>query len=50
MTQVAGRDDGAFEGTYDVGEAGPYGVTARVVPHHDDLISPMDVGLVAWAD
>jgi glycogen phosphorylase len=42
--------DGAFEGTYAVGEAGPYGVTVRAVPHHDDLISPMEVGLVAWAD
>ena len=42
--------DGAFEGTYEVGEAGPYGVTVRAVPHHDDLISPMEVGLVAWAD
>ena len=42
--------DGAFEGTYAVGEAGPYGVTVRAVPHHDDLISPMEMGLVAWAD
>jgi starch phosphorylase len=42
--------DGAFEGTYAVGEAGPYGVTVRAVPHHDDLISPMEMGMVAWAD
>jgi starch phosphorylase len=41
---------GGFEGTYAVGEAGPYGVTVRAVPRHDDLISPMDMGLVAWAD
>ena len=33
-----------------VGEAGPYGVTVRAVPGHHDLISPMDMGLVAWAD
>ncbi len=41
---------GDFEGTYVVGEAGPYGVTVRAVPRHDDLISPMEMGLVAWAD
>ena len=41
---------GSFEGTYMVGEAGPYGVTVRAVPRHDDLISPMDMGLIAWAD
>jgi starch phosphorylase len=41
---------GGFEGTYVVGEAGPYGVTVRAVPSHPDLISPMEMGLVAWAD
>jgi starch phosphorylase len=41
--------DGAFEGTYRVGEAGPYGVTVRAIPHHTDLIDPMEMGLVAWA-
>ena len=39
----------AFEGTYPVGEAGPYGVTVRAIPHHRDLISAMEMGLVAWA-
>jgi glycogen phosphorylase len=43
-------DAGGFEGSYVVGEAGPYGVTVRAVPRHDDLISPMEMGLVAWAD
>jgi hypothetical protein len=42
--------DGVYEGTYTVGEAGPYGVTVRAVPHHDDLINPMEMGMVAWAD
>jgi len=42
--------DGPFEGTYAVGEAGPYGVTVRAVPSHADMISPMEMGLVAWAD
>jgi starch phosphorylase len=41
--------NGAFEGTYEVGEAGPYGVTVRAIPQHPDLISPMEMGLVAWA-
>ena len=41
---------GGFEGRYVVGEAGPYGVTVRAVPFHTDLISPMELGLVAWAD
>ncbi|MEO7370417.1 MAG: hypothetical protein ABIZ69_06130, partial [Ilumatobacteraceae bacterium] len=42
--------DGAFEATYTVGETGPYGVTVRAVPHHGDLISSMELGLVAWAN
>ncbi len=41
--------NGAFEGTYEVGEAGPYGVTVRAMPQHPDLISPMEMGMVAWA-
>jgi starch phosphorylase len=41
--------DSTFEGTYAVGEAGPYGVTVRAIPRHEDLISPMEMGLVAWA-
>jgi starch phosphorylase len=41
--------NGAFEGTYEVGEAGPYGVTVRAIPYHRDLINPMEMGLVAWA-
>ena len=38
-----------FEGSYVVDEAGPYGVTVRAIPKHDDLINPMEMGLVAWA-
>jgi len=41
--------NGGFEGSYRVGEAGPYGVTVRVVPCHSDLISPMELGVVSWA-
>ncbi|MEY2417246.1 MAG: glycogen phosphorylase, partial [Ilumatobacteraceae bacterium] len=48
VTLVA-TGNGTFEGAYPVGEAGPYGVTVRAIPHHRDLISPMEMGLVAWA-
>jgi glycogen phosphorylase len=40
---------GAFEGECEVGEAGPYGVTVRVLPHHHDLVSPMEMGLIVWS-
>jgi glycogen phosphorylase len=48
--QLLPSEDGAFTGSYTVGEAGPYGVTVRVVPQHPDLINPMELGLVSWAD
>jgi hypothetical protein len=41
--------DGLFTGRYEIGEAGPYGVTARVVPANTDLTTPLEMGLVAWA-
>ena len=41
--------DGVFEATYVVGEAGPYGLTVRAVPAHPHLVSPVELGLVAWA-
>ena len=41
--------DGVFEATYTVGEAGPYGLTVRAVPAHPHLVSPVELGLVAWA-
>jgi glycogen phosphorylase len=46
---LASSDSGAFEGEYEVGEAGPYGVSVRVLPHHHDLVSPMEMGLVVWS-
>ena len=41
--------DGVFEGSYTVGEAGPYGLTVRAMPSHPDLTSPVELGLIAWA-
>ena len=47
--QLSGHGDGAYHGTIAANIAGGYGVTARVLPHHADLASPHDLGLVTWA-
>ena len=49
MVTLSPHDSATFEGTYTVGDAGPYGVTVRAMPRHDDLVNPMEMGLVAWA-
>ena len=36
-------------GTYTINSAGPYGVTVRVLPTHEALISPVEMGRAAWA-
>ena len=48
---VSMRHDGgrAFVGEYRIGSAGPYGVTVRVLPAHAGLISPVELGIAAWA-
>lgn len=38
-----------YRGTIDLDVSGEYGLTARVVPDHDDLRSWADTGLVTWA-
>jgi starch phosphorylase len=38
-----------YEGRFTASAAGLYGFAVRVVPRHEDLINPMDLGLVAWA-
>jgi hypothetical protein len=38
-----------WEADYGVGEAGPYGITVRALPSHPDLISPVEMGTIAWA-
>lgn len=42
-------DDGNFRCTYRVSAAGPYGLTVRVLPQHDALITPVELGRAAWA-
>jgi glycogen phosphorylase len=38
-----------FEGALTAATAGLYGYAVRVMPSHRDLITPMDMGLIAWA-
>jgi starch phosphorylase len=48
----AGEDGGGrwrYAGTFVCGQSGEYGLTVRVVPCHEDLYSPADLGLAAWA-
>jgi starch phosphorylase len=46
MTAATGR---LFTTVFTVTEAGAYGVTARVLPWHPDMVSPVELGLAAWA-
>jgi glycogen phosphorylase len=39
-----------YAGAFDCTVSGEYGVAVRVVPHHEDLLTWADTGLVAWAD
>ncbi len=52
VTLTPGGTDGAlvrYIGTFVCDTAGRYGFTARVVPHHPDLTSPIELGVIAWA-
>jgi len=40
--------DKGFTGTFRCEHPGRYGFTVRVVPDHPDLVSPVELGLVAW--
>lgn len=45
------RVDGilTYEATFTAGTAGLYGFAVRVLPSHQDLSKPMDMGLIHWA-
>ena len=45
---VAPEGHVAFEGSFPLDRPGRYGVTVRVVPCHEDLATPVELGLVAW--
>jgi starch phosphorylase len=49
MVALSHAGDGVFEGEYEVGEAGPYGVTARAIPYHPHMVHQLELGLIAWA-
>lgn len=39
-----------FSGAIRYFSSGRHGFTVRVLPHHDDLISPFETGQIVWAD
>jgi len=41
--------DGSYRCTYAVNAAGPYGLTVRALPTHPALVSPVELGIAAWA-
>ncbi|MGK2947815.1 MAG: alpha-glucan family phosphorylase [Acidimicrobiales bacterium] len=51
MTQSGEADDGhlRYTGHFTCEQSGRYGVTARIVPHHPDLVSKVELGRIAWA-
>jgi starch phosphorylase len=38
-----------YTGTFTCSVAGRYGVTVRIVPAHEDLVTPAELGRIAWA-
>ena len=49
LTYGADGTDGAWTGSYTVGQSGAYGLTARVLPLSPLLANPFEVGCIAWA-
>jgi len=51
--EAVGREDAGgrrrYRGSFVCERAGRYGFTVRVVPHHPDLLTPVEMGLIAWA-
>ena len=45
---IMSGDGERFTGTFRCEHPGRYGFTVRVVPSHPDLVSPVELGLVAW--
>ncbi|MBW3649068.1 MAG: alpha-glucan family phosphorylase [Actinobacteria bacterium] len=47
-----GKEDGGrfrYSAEFDCDTPGRYGFTIRVVPHHPDLLSPVELGCASWA-
>jgi glycogen phosphorylase len=49
IVDMSADDAGTWSGTYTVEVAGAYGFTVRALPTHAGLISPVELGLAAWA-
>lgn len=47
---LARSDDGTWHADYVVGDAGPYGITVRAMPSHPHLVTPVEMGIIAWAE
>ena len=41
--------DGSYRCEYVVNAAGPYGLTVRALPSHPALVTPVELGVIAWA-
>ena len=52
LEHVSTDGNGAHEylGRFDAAATGEYGLTVRVMPAHEDLLTPWDTGLAVWAD
>jgi starch phosphorylase len=51
MSPAGRADDGhlRYTGTFTCERAGRYGITMRIVPAHEHLINPAELGCIAWA-
>jgi starch phosphorylase len=52
LTHQGTDSEGAavYEGSFSCEVAGRYGYTVRVLPHHPDLASPVELGRIIWGD
>jgi starch phosphorylase len=50
MAPAGTADDGhlRYTGRFTCAQAGRYGATVRIVPSHPDLVTPLELGVIAW--
>jgi starch phosphorylase len=50
LDQGGSADDGhlRYRGSFTCEHAGRYGITVRIVPHHPALVTPAELGRIAW--
>ena len=49
LDQVIDDVHGRYVGRFSPSRAGRYGYTVRVLPAHADLVTPVELGLIAWS-